>query len=208
MSGYGDYYENRVTGERAVILRTGLEDEAAPTTSLVHLTVRPGGAVVGEHVHPEVTERFVVVAGTLGVRLDGAESTLTAGQEAAAPAGIAHDWWNAGGDEASVIVELSPPTERFETMIATLFGLANAGRTNAKGLPGPLQLALIGPEFADVLVFTKPPAFVQRAVFGLLGPIARRRGLKPVYDEYLRPHGTTKPDPAALAAAGLTPARA
>ncbi|MBO9533372.1 MAG: cupin domain-containing protein [Solirubrobacteraceae bacterium] len=206
VSGYGDFYENRVTGERCVILRTGMEDEASPTTSLVHLTAPPGSAVVGEHVHPTVTERFVVVSGTLGMRLDGEESQLVAGEEATAPAGSAHDWWNAGDDVASVIVELDPPTERFETMIATLFGLANAGRTNAKGLPNPLQLALIGQQFDDVLVFTKPPRAVQRIAFALLAPIARARGLRPTYDEYLAPHGHTEPDPAALAAAGLAAA--
>ena len=57
-----------------------------------------------------------------------------------------------------MLVELWPPDPRFETMIATIFGLANAGQTNAKGMPSPPQLALIGREFSDVIRFTKPPA--------------------------------------------------
>ena len=94
MSRYGDVYANRVTGERAVVLRA-------------------------------------------------AERTT--------PAGTRHDWWNAGDRDADVLVALSPAEAgaRFETMIATLCGLANAGRTNAKGLPNPLQLSLIAREFAD-----------------------------------------------------------
>jgi hypothetical protein len=89
-------------------------------------------------------------------------------------------------------------------MIATIFGLANDGRTNAKGMPNPLQLALIGREFSDVIVFTKPPAVVQRVAFGVLGALGRLRGLKAMYPEYLEPHERdVSPDPAAVAAAGL-----
>ena len=35
------------------------------------LYVRPGGAVMGEHVHPAIEESFTVVRGRLGYRLDG-----------------------------------------------------------------------------------------------------------------------------------------
>lgn len=203
MSRYGDVYENRVAGERAVVLRG--DEDAAGGPGLVHLTVKPGGAVVGEHVHPRVQERFRVIAGTLGAKLDGVERTLHAGEEMTVPAGRRHDWWNAGDDEAGVLVELSPGDPRFETMIATLFGLANAGRTNAKGLPNPFQLALIAREFADVIRFTKPPAPVQTALFGVLAAVGRLRGYRAVYPEYLGPHGRVTPDPQAVALAGLSP---
>ena len=135
MSRYGDVYENRVTGERAVVLRGDEDGGAEP--ALVHLTVKPGGAVVGEHVHPRVQERFRVIAGTLGTKVDGVERTLEAGADVTVPAGTRHDWWNAGDRDADVLIELSPPEEgpRFEAMIATLFGLANAGRTNGGSRP-------------------------------------------------------------------------
>jgi quercetin dioxygenase-like cupin family protein len=203
VSRLGDVYENRVTGEHAVVLRG--DEDADGQSALVHLAVQPHGAVVGEHVHPRIRERFRVVSGRLGLRLNGRESTLTAGQEAVAEPGVPHDWWNAGDDVADVLVELSPPDARFEQMIATLFGLANAGRTNAKGMPDPLQLALIGREFADVIRFTRPPAFVQKPAFAVLGALGRARGKRGVYPEYLHPHGRAVPDPAVLAAAGLSP---
>ena len=201
MSRRGDYYENRVTGERAVVLRA--DDDAPDLPPLVHLTVRPGGAVAGEHVHPALQERFIVVTGKLDTRIDGEERTLNAGEEATVPAGVPHDWWNAGSEEASVIVELSPPDPRFEQMIGTLWGLANAGRTNAKGMPNPLQLALIAREFSDVIQFTKPPRAVQKVLFGILGALGRARGYKAIYPEYLDPHGSTEPDPDVLRRAGL-----
>jgi quercetin dioxygenase-like cupin family protein len=208
VSRNGDFYENRVTGEFVVVLR-GDEDSAPGESAIAHLMVKPHGAVAGEHVHPQIAERFAVISGTLGTRLNGAERLLRAGEEATAAAGVAHDWWNAGEEDASVLVEVSGPQEqkpRFEAMIATIFGLANDGRTNAKGLPGPLQLALIGQEFGDVIRFTSPPAIVQSPLFAALGALGRLRGLQAVYPQYLHPHGRTTAAPEAMARAGLAPA--
>jgi quercetin dioxygenase-like cupin family protein len=200
---YGDLYVNDVTGERAVVLRG---DEDAPGEPLlVHLHVRPGGAVSGEHLHPALQERFLVLEGTLDTKVDGVERTLSAGEAVTVPAGVWHDWWNAGSEPVDVLIELTPPDPRFELAIATGFGLANAGRTDAKGVPSLLQAALLGAEFSDVLVRKHPPAFVQAVAFGVLGFIARRRGLKAIYPEYVGPHGSVEPDPAVLAAAGLEP---
>jgi mannose-6-phosphate isomerase-like protein (cupin superfamily) len=133
------------------------DEDGGGQSVIVHLTVRPHGAVVGEHVHPALTERFVVISGTLATRIGGVEGALSAGEEATATPGTPHDWWNAGDMDAGVLVEISPPNPRFEMAIATTFGLANAGKTNAKGMPNPLQMALVGQEFSDVIRFTKPP---------------------------------------------------
>jgi hypothetical protein len=64
MSRYGDIYENKVTGERAVVLRG--DEDSDGDSSLVHLTVQPHGAVVGEHIHPHIKERFRVISGGSG----------------------------------------------------------------------------------------------------------------------------------------------
>lgn len=68
MASRGDVYENQVTGERAVVLRGDLDGGGLP--ALVHLTVKPNGAVAGEHVHPAMDERFEVVSGQLQTRID------------------------------------------------------------------------------------------------------------------------------------------
>ncbi len=77
-----------------------------------------------------------------------------------------------------MLLELSPLDPRFELMIGTMYGLANAGRTNAKGMPSLLQLAMIGREFQDVIQFAKPPHAVQQVMFGLLGPLGRMRSYR------------------------------
>jgi mannose-6-phosphate isomerase-like protein (cupin superfamily) len=177
---------NNVTGERAIVL-VGTE-ESQDGRTVCFLGVRPGGAVVGEHVHASITERFRVVSGRLCVRVNGAESILGPGDEVTIKPGTVHDWWNAGDVEAQVVVEIDPG-RRFELMISTLFGLANDGLTNDKGLPHVLQLAVIADEFRDVVEFTRPPRIVQRLMCALLAPIGRALGYRPVYGRYMRPHG-------------------
>jgi hypothetical protein len=84
-----------------------------------------------------------------------------------------------------VLVELSgPDAERFEQMLVTIFGLAHDGKVNKKGMPGPLQLAVIADEFDDVIRFTKPPPAVQRVVFGVLAPLGRALGRRAFYDHH------------------------
>ncbi len=148
------------------------------------LRVRPNGAVVGEHVHPSIDERFTVVSGKIGYRLDGKEGVASGGDVLDIPKGVVHDWWNAGDTEAHVIVEIMPG-DRFELMISTLFGLAQDGKTDSKGMPNPLQMSLIATEFADIVQFMSPPLAIQKTLFAVLAPIARWRGYQATYDQYI-----------------------
>jgi mannose-6-phosphate isomerase-like protein (cupin superfamily) len=174
----GEVLENPVTRERAVIIE--LPWQNADGRAVAEMTALPGARVVGEHLHPAIHERFSVLEGELNVIRDGQQSTLRAGESAAIEPGVWHDWFNRGAVDAVVRVEVTPG-ERFAHMIETLFGLAQEGHVNSKGMPDPLQLALVAQEFSDVIVFRKPPPRVQRIVFGALAPIARRRGYRATY---------------------------
>jgi quercetin dioxygenase-like cupin family protein len=184
MSKAGDTIENPVTGER-VVVRVGTEDSGGEVLE-IDAYVRPGGAVTGEHVHPAIEEYFTVVRGQVGFRLNGREAIAKPGERLHVPPGMAHDWWNAGEEEAHVIVEISPGT-RFEEMAVNLFGLAQDGKTNPKGMPNLLQAAIFAREFRDVLYFTKPPLLVQRLLFAALAAIARALGYKGSYPKYSGP---------------------
>ena len=72
-------------------------------------------------------------------------------------------------------------------MIGNLFGLAQDGQTNSKGMPTLLQGALFAREFRDVIVFTKPPLGVQRLLFPVLALIGRALGYKGSYPKYIAP---------------------
>ena len=182
MSRAGEVYENPVTGERAVV-RVGTE-ESGGELLVADLYVRPGGAVAGEHVHARIEEWFTVQEGRIGFRLDGRETIAPLNRRMHLPAGTAHDWWNAGDEEAHVVVEVAPGT-RFEEMMKNLYGLAQDGKTDAKGMPNLLQAALFAREFEDVLRFTKPPSPVQKVLFVALAPVARFLGYRGRYPEYL-----------------------
>jgi quercetin dioxygenase-like cupin family protein len=177
----GELAWNPVTGERGIVLEGPEENDERRL--VVELHVSPGGAVVGEHLHPAITERFEVLEGRLGVKLANRRSEATRGDALEVPAGTWHDWWNAGDTEAVVRVTVTPG-DRFSQMIATLFGLALDGQTNPKGMPNPLQLAQVAREFEDVFILRRPPRWIQRGVFGLLAPIARRRGYRGRYPRY------------------------
>lgn len=172
----GGVCENPVTGEHVVILE-GPEDNGGERILAV-LTVRPGGAVAGEHTHAHFSERFGVLEGELAVRVDGREMVRRTGGDVVVAPGVRHDWWNAGDAPARVLVEITPPG-RFSEMILTLFALARDGLTDARGRPGPLQAALLAREFATEIAFTTPPRWIQRPLFAVLAPIARARGLQP-----------------------------
>ena len=177
----GELFWNPVTGERGIVLEGPRENDERRL--VVELHVSPGGAVVGEHLHPAVTERFEVLEGRLGVKLSGRSSEATRGDGLEVPPGTWHDWWNAGATEAVVRVTVTPG-DRFSLMIATLFGLALDGRTNPKGMPNPLQLAQVARGFEEVFILRRPPRWIQRAVFRLLAPLARRRGYRAHYPRY------------------------
>jgi quercetin dioxygenase-like cupin family protein len=180
----GEVWENPVTGERAKILELPTNNPEGRATS--ELTALVGARVVGEHRHPALVERFTVLEGELTFKLEGQTSVLREGETGVIEPGMWHDWWNASSDRnARARVEVTPG-ERFGHLIETLFGLARLGHTNAKGMPHPLQLALTAREFSDVIVFRSPPPAVQRALFGVLAPIARRRGYRAIYPQLSR----------------------
>jgi quercetin dioxygenase-like cupin family protein len=179
----GDWYQNIKTKELARLRVAPVETYGRALAA--DLWLPPGGAVAAEHVHDHLDERFTVLAGELTVSLAGKVSTAGPGAVIDAFAGEAHEWHNAGDEVAHVLIEVratagsGPMAVRFVEMIEAGFGLANTGRTNDKGLPTPLWLAALAEEYRDVMRFTKPPEFVQRALFGPLAALARRTGRDP-----------------------------
>lgn len=189
-------YENPVTGERVIRL-TDPRDH--PDEALVaHLLVTPGGRVAAPHLHPTVEERFLVMRGHVGLQVGEWEKTLGPGEHATVAPGTVHDWWQVGEETAEVIVEVVPGI-RFGEMVASIFGLARDGKVSSEGLPDPLQLAVMGAEYGDVIAFTSPPRLVQRLTMPPLALIGRLVGKKPMYEEYVEPGELADPDPGALA---------
>ena len=141
----GDTLDNPITGEFGVLVKAPWEGEDRSFEG--NLTVQPGGAVIGEHVHHNFDERFAVTAGQITFRLDGSESVAGPGDVVEIPSGHWHDWWNAGAEEAIVVAYVSEG-DRFLQMIETIWGLARDGHTNSRASPTLCNWRCSLPSFA------------------------------------------------------------
>jgi quercetin dioxygenase-like cupin family protein len=186
MANVGETIENPVNGESIVWIETAAS--SGGELLAVDLALRPGAFVAAPHRHVRQEEHFEVHSGTIQLEVEGTHRSLGPGEAATVPIGVAHRWWNAGADEAVVRVELRPALDT-ETFFEVFFGLNRDGKTNRKGLPSLLQIAVIFRELGDSApTLVRPPAIVQRAMFAVLAPIGRLRGLRPTYAEYSPDH--------------------
>jgi quercetin dioxygenase-like cupin family protein len=174
----GDTIENPVTGERLVFRKTSAETNGEAV--VLECFVQPTGFVATAHVHPGQDERFEVLKGKVGFKLDGQEIVAHAGDRIRVPAGTSYRFWNAGDEEAHFVCEVRPALQ-FEQLIETMFGLAADGKTNRKGMPNPLRLAVIANDHFDTVRLPFPPAIVQRIGLALGAPLGRLLGYRATY---------------------------
>jgi quercetin dioxygenase-like cupin family protein len=186
----GDSIENPVTGERIVFRQTSRETGGEAV--VIETYVQPNGFVAAAHVHPAQEERFQVLCGTVGFQLGSQRHLAGPGHRVTVPAGTAHRFWNAGDDVAHFVCEIRPALQ-FESLIETMFALAADGKTNRRGMPNPLRLAVIADAHFDTVRLPFPPAALQKLGLLLGAPLGKALGYGPVYV----PAGGT---PAAVAA--------
>jgi quercetin dioxygenase-like cupin family protein len=183
MAHTGEEFENPISGERSVV-RLGSDDTDGEAV-VADLFLRPGAGGPREHVHRYLHETFEVLGGRVGFRLNGQEESTGPGRKLVVEPGMVHDFWNAGEQEAHVLVEIRPG-RRFEQMIQALWGMAAAGETDARGAPKPLlRLAVVAKELEREFQFVSPPRWLQKGLFSVLAPIGHARGYKAIDSRYL-----------------------
>ena len=174
----GDAIENPVTGERLVFRKTSRETNGEAV--VLEAFLKPNSVVAAAHVHPSQEERFQVLRGTVGFKLGRKKIVAGPGQRITVPAGTAHKFWNAGDDEAHFVCEVRP-AQQFEQLIETMFGLAADGKTNRKGMPNPLRLAVIANHHFDDVRLPVVPAWMQRTALAMGAPLGRVLGYEAQY---------------------------
>ena len=174
----GDTIHNPVTGERITFHQTSAETNGEAV--VIECTVQPHGFVAAAHVHPSQSERFNVIEGALGLKVGKEKRTLGRGEVAVVEPGTPHKFWNAGEDEVRFVCEVRPALQ-FESLLETMFTLAVDGKTNRKGMPNPLRLAVIARAHFDTVQLPKPPAWLQRAGLALGAPAGRLLGYGATY---------------------------
>jgi quercetin dioxygenase-like cupin family protein len=180
----GDTIENPITGERVTFLATSVDTHGEAV--VIETVVQPHGFVAAAHVHPAQSERFTVEAGTLGLKVGRKKVALAVGGVAMVEAGTAHRFWNAGDEPVRFVCEVRPAL-RFEQLLETMFALAADGKTNRKGMPNLLRLAVIARAYSDVVRLPFPPPSVQRAGLALGAPVGRLLGYRPTYVRTVEP---------------------
>jgi len=122
-----------------------------------------------------------VVTGTVAFHGGRPGDLRRAGRDRRHRAGTAHRFRNAGDTDAVFRCKVAPALE-FERLIKMMFALASDGKTNRKGMPNPLQLAVIARAHFDDVRLPFPPVWMQRAGLALGAPLGRLLGYRSTYD--------------------------
>jgi mannose-6-phosphate isomerase-like protein (cupin superfamily) len=172
----GEEIHNPVAGLTLRFMQTAADTDGALLE--MEATYEPRSIEPPVHFHPRQEERFEILEGTMQAEIDGEPRELRTGDTLSVPAGTPHSMWNASEVAARTRWETRPAlrTERF---FETVSRLAREGKTNEKGVPNPLQLAVIATAFRDEVRTTKPPRALQAVLLPPLALIGRLRGYRP-----------------------------
>jgi quercetin dioxygenase-like cupin family protein len=183
----GEALTNSVTGETLIFHRTAAQTDGESV--LVETIVHPDGFVAAAHVHPDQSERFEILDGLIEFRIGHKTRVVEPGDIATVPPGTPHRFRNIGDSDARFLCEIRPALQ-FESLIETMFTLANEGKTNKQGLPNPFRLAVIADAHFDTVRLPFPPASLQRAALAAGAPLGRLLGYQA---RTTRPSTPTRP---------------
>ena len=172
MAHEGQQISNPRTGQRMTFVE--LREELLRIDS-----VNPNNDAEREpgHVHPRQESGAEVISGSLMFEVDGARSRVGPGESISIAANTPHRFWNEGTEDAHAIQFFKPALD-IASFFETFFALAQLGRLDDKGMPRPLQLAVLVSEFEDELRPLSPPWPLLKALATVLGPLARARGYR------------------------------
>jgi hypothetical protein len=136
------------------------------------------GAVLPEHYHPSLEERWETTAGAARVKLDGVWRDLVpADRPVLIARNIRHELRNESGGPTRMRTRVTP-AGGLEDFLTESARAAREGLYNARNMPtsfrGATWLADFALRFRDETVMTSPPPALQRLVLPLLTRFARR----------------------------------
>ncbi len=184
MAESGEVLENPATRQRIIFKQTS-GDTAGELLEVESVYTKPSPSRPPAHYHPSQEEIFRVLAGELHATIGGKHRTLKEGETLVIVEGTRHQMW---AEEAGVRVNWQTRSVlRTEAFFETVFGLAREGKTDEKGVPNPLQGAVIAQAYSDEFRLANPPWPVQRLLFAVLAPLGRLLGYKATYNNRASP---------------------
>ncbi len=188
MAAAGQIFENPLTGERMVFVKTARDSNGLLLEIEFFIQPNPGKGLPA-HFHPSFDERFEILTGSAHYIVGNVEQPASADDVILLPKGIPHIHpWNVGNDVLHVrkITQLDRPDKdlllKSEAFFETLYALAQEGKAGADGLPkNLLQKVVVGQALEPASYSATPPLWLQRPLFGMLAAIGRAFGYSGYY---------------------------
>ena len=161
-----------VMGERWEITQSAADSSGELFEFTLWLDARMPGPP--PHVHPNSTESFEVLEGSLDVFKDGAWATLRPGETASVPAGAPHTFRNDGDELAKILIRFRPPgrSEEFFRHMLALIREGKIKRLPPKEPRSAIYAAMVFVSYPDVTRVTGPLGGVFK-VLALIGKALR-----------------------------------
>lgn len=152
MANSGDVIENHLTDEVVVFTQTTTDTDGR-FLELENNWMRADHHTPA-HIHPSMDERWEVLNGVAGFRIDGVESTLGAGESIVAPAGSLHEGWSLGMETVHLRIQITPALG-WEHFVERLFTLSNEAYRQQLKHPPTAQLLALFAEFPREIAFAE-----------------------------------------------------
>ena len=173
---------NPVIRDEVIFINTAAETNGAFTE--VEVTLMPGGGTP-LHFHRVLTETFIVLSGTLSVRLGRNELSLTVGESVMVTPGAVHRFFNKGTVPVVFRTIITPGSEGFEQSLHILYGLAGDGLTNRKAVPKSLKHLAVIAHISDM--HTPGLLSLMTPVFRRIAAKAKQNGgMQALIDRYCK----------------------
>jgi mannose-6-phosphate isomerase-like protein (cupin superfamily) len=162
--------ENRKTGESLRMRRE--RDSQGQTILKLDGSLPPRADGPPLHIHFHSREEGIVKEGSLGVQVGKQKSVVQAGGSIVLPAGVVHNWWNAG-DDTLVFSGQAIPAVDLDRYLQAIFAVLNA---SPSGRPSIFYLAHVSWRHRHTQALAMPPRAIQRIVFPLIVFVGRVLG--------------------------------
>ena len=162
--------ENRKTGE--ILRMRRVRDSEGQTILKLEGSLPPRKDGPPLHVHFHESEEITVQKGTLGAQVGNQKTVVQAGGSVVLPAGVVHNWWNAGDDMLVNSGQVIPAVD-FDRFLQAIFAILNA---NPSGRPSIFYLAHVSWRHRHTQALAMPPRAIQRIIFPLIVVVGRVLG--------------------------------
>ena len=143
--------------------------------------LHPGGSVGVPHIHPLQESHFKVLSGRATFSVDGNRLELGPGETLSVPRRTPHNLWNAGSEEAHLIIEFRPGLLKQE-YYEVVYGLARDGKHRG-WLRNLLQRAVLTAAYRQESRPLNERTLVRLGLL-LLAPAGRLLGYRAHYPHY------------------------